>query len=94
MPVLEVWPAAIVRVTSSLRSKSFVVAPASGVAATVTVVTALDVWFRDAVTVVEPPFSEIVSSESVIDSVTVGVPSSSVIVPVPMIEVALPANEA
>ena len=92
VPELVVTPAAKVSVLP-LCVKSATAALDPAVAVTVTVVTALEERFSVAVTVVEPAFSEMVSSASVITSVTTGGPSSSVMVPVPVMEVAPPANE-
>ena len=64
------------------RVKSPITAFAPGFADTVTVVIALEAWSSVAVTVLIPPFSEIDDADS--ESVTVGVASSSVIVPVPV----------
>ena len=53
VPVLDVSPAAMVRVVLALRPKSSAAAPVSGVAETVTVVTSLDARSMVAVTVVK-----------------------------------------
>ena len=58
--------------------KSAASAPVPAAAATVKVLVALDGWLNDAVTVVDPPFSEIDDAPS--DSVAVGSASSSRIV--------------
>ena len=74
VPVLAVWPAAIVRVTSSLRSKSPATVLLPAAAETVRVTFSTDAWLRVAVTVVESP-----SETEVLDSAsdTVGNESSS-----------------
>ena len=83
VPVLSVAPAAMVRVVP-LRAKSLLVAGDTAAAATVRVTAWLDALLRVAVTVLElsAPDSAMVVGDSL--SVTAGVPSSSVIVPVPV----------
>ena len=78
----------MVSVLSVLNMKSFATVFAPGVAVTVIVVIALEARFNVAVTVVDPPFSEI----DVLDnaSVTVGAPSSSVIVNVTLAGAVMP----
>ena len=78
-PVLSVWPAVIVSVVLPLSLKSFVTAPDSGAADTFSVTVSLVAPLRLA-TVLTPPFSEMEGDDS--SRVTVGVPSSSVIVSV------------
>ena len=80
VPVLVVEPAAIVSVVFVDKLKSPDTAGLTAVAETVTVTAALDVPDSVAVTVLEPPFSEI--EDGLSTSVTVGVPSSSVMVSV------------
>ena len=80
VPVLDVLPAAIVSVLFADRLKSPDTAGLTALAETVTVTAALDVPDSVAVTVLEPPLSEIEVGLS--DSVTVGAPSSSVMVSV------------
>ena len=80
VPVLAVEPAAIVRTLLFVIVKSLLVAGLTAVAETVTVTAALDACDSSAVTVLVPPFSEIEAELS--SSVTVGVPSSSVMVSV------------
>ena len=77
-PVLVVALAAKVSVVFALRVKSLVVAGAVGVTVTVTVDWLDEAADRVPVTVVEPPFSPMLVEPS--DSVTLGVPSSSVMV--------------
>ena len=78
VPVLVVALAAKVSVVFALRVKSLVVAGAVGVTVTVTVDWLDEAADRVPVTVVEPPFSPMLVEPS--DSVTLGVPSSSVMV--------------
>ena len=79
VPVLTVSHAAMVRTVFSLKVKSEVVAGDTGSAETVTVVSSLDAGSSDAVTVADPPLSDIDALfESA--SVTTGVASSSVLV--------------
>ena len=80
VPVLAVLPAAIVRTLFAVRLKSPATAGLTALAETVTVTAALDACDSAAVTVLVPPFSEIEAELS--SSVTVGVPSSSVMVSV------------
>ena len=75
--VLDVWPVAIISV-APVSVKSASVAGTSGTACTVT--GALDGPLSVAVTVLTPPSSGIDTRSS--DNVTVGAPSSSVIVSV------------
>ena len=80
VPVLLVEPAAIVRSLFVDTVKSLFVAGLSALTETVTVTAALDAEDSVAVTVLDPPFSEI--EDGLNTSVTVGVPSSSVMVSV------------
>ena len=80
VPVLAVLPAAIVSVVLFVIVKSLFVAGLTALAETVTVTAALDACDSAAVTVLVPPLSEIEDGFS--DSVTVGTPSSSVMVSV------------
>ena len=80
VPVLSVCPAGIVSSTFALSAKSPATAGRTGLADTVSVTVSLDSPLSDAVTVVEPPFSEIDVGSSF--SVTSGVSSSSSIVSV------------
>ena len=80
VPVLAVLPAAIVRTLLFVIVKSLLVAGLTALAETVTVTAALDAEDSVAVTVLDPPFSEI--EDGLNTSVTVGVPSSSVMVSV------------
>ena len=82
VPVLLVAPAAMVSVFSALREKSAASASAPAAAETVTSVSALDGRSSEAVTAVEfvAPLSGIVGRESA--SVTFGVASSFLIVPI------------
>ena len=77
VPVLVVWPAAIVSVVPE-SVKSPETAGGTAVADTVTTTTSLDSPLKVAVTVLEPPSSPIELGIST--SATVGTPSSSVIV--------------
>ena len=77
-PPLDMFPAAIVSVVAVLNVKSSAVAGATGVAVTITVVGWTDGCDSAAVTVEIPPFSGIEAGSSA--SVTVGGPSSSVVV--------------
>ena len=79
VPVLVVWPAAIVSVVP-LCLKSPDTAGGTGVAETVTVATSPDAALRVAVTVLTPPFSLI--EDGVSTRLTAGPTSSSVIVSV------------
>ena len=79
VPLLSVWPAAIVSVAPA-SVKSVASAGATGAAVTVTVTFSLDGPLSVAVTVLLPPSSGIDAGSST--SVTVGAPSSSVIVSV------------
>ena len=78
VPALDVLPAAIVRTLFADRLKSPDTAGLTALAVTVTVTAELDVPDSVAVTVLEPPLSEI--EDGLSTSVTVGVPSSSVMV--------------
>ena len=85
VPVLVCEPAAMVSVRFVLRLKSDDVAGDTGVAETVSVTASVDAALSVAVTVVEPPFSEIDDELKVSDTVGEGsrgadVESSSVIV--------------
>ena len=80
VPVLEVLPAAIVSSLFVDIVKSPATAGLTALAETVTVTAALDAPDSVAVTVLDPPFSEI--EDGVSTSVTVGAPSSSVMVSV------------
>ena len=80
VPVLAVAPAAIVSVLLFVMVKSLLVAGLTAVAETVTVTAALEACDSVAVTLLVPLFSEIEAELS--SSVTVGVPSSSVMVSV------------
>ena len=77
VPVLVVAPAAMVRVLAVLRLKSPETAGETAAAETVRVTSSLDLALSVAVTVVDPPSSEMDEEPNVSD--TVGVPSSSVI---------------
>ena len=80
VPVLAIEPAAIVSVLLVESVKSPETAGFTAAADTVTVTAALDAALRLAVTVLDPPFSEI--DEGLSARLTVGVSSSSVIVSV------------
>ena len=88
VPVLEVAPAAIVSVVFDESAKSPGTAGETAAAVTVTVTASPDAPDSAAVTVLEPPSSEIDEGESA--RLTVGVSSSSVIVPV-AVAVPIPA---
>ena len=78
-PVLVVWPAAIVSIVP-LCVKSVETAGESADADTVTTTASLDWALSVAVTVLSPPFSPI--EDGLSTKLTVGAPSSSVIVSV------------
>ena len=80
VPVLAVLPAAIVRSLLFVIVKSLLVAGLTALAETVTVTAALDACDSAAVTVLDPPLSDIEAELS--SRVTVGTPSSSVMVSV------------
>ena len=90
--MLSVWPAVIVSVVLPLSLKSFVTVPVSGAADTFSVTSWLLAPLRLAVTVLTPPFSDIEVGDS--SRVTVGVPSSSVIVSVRAAGAVIPAGPA
>ena len=93
VPLLLVAPAAIVNFALPLSEKSPATAPVPAAADTVIVVSSLEGWSSEAVTVVEfvAPLSGMLVRESA--RVTVGASSSSVIVPVPL-AVPIPAFPA
>ena len=78
IPVLSVCLGAMVSTRAVLSSKSPATAGVTAAADTVTRISSLVPWLNRAVTVLTPRFSETSSGEST--SVTVGAPSSSVIV--------------
>ena len=79
-PVLVVAPAAMVSTLFVLSVKSSATAGEIAVASTVTVVVALDSPLNVAVTVLTPPLS--LMDDGVKTNVTLGCPSSSIIVPI------------
>ena len=82
VPVLVVPSAAMVRVLLLLSVKSVAAAWSPAVASTVTVTSWLDLPVKAAVIVVEPPFSAMIASLSVMIKTTDGIASSSLMVTV------------